>query len=311
MITSPAPITTPPVERVQQHLPLFVLGPADDAILQALFRYHYLTSQRICRLLYSKGSGSLVRSRMKRLVDAEYCIPVFLPSRVRGGSAPTVYTLARKGLNYLRDQDIDVHKRFRLIEKREVSYLFLTHTLAVNDFLMGAELLARQTPAVVVHELRHELDLKRQPLKVKLADGTQDSYTADGWLDFHLTTTTGRERVCIALELDRGSENVSKWRHKVRKILAASKGPYQELFGTAALTVAVVATPGQKRRDDLQRWTEAELTAAGEQREADLFRFTAAAPETEPPTLLLSPCWTRPFERKLRPLLEDVDHEPA
>ena len=159
---------------------MFVLGPADDAILQALFRYHYLTSQRICRLLYSAGSASLVRGRMKRLVDAEYCIPVFLPSRVRGGSAPTVYTLARKGVNYLRDQElvwstrVQVGKPYRQtpLFRSEISYVVFNPTWTVPPGIIAADILpaAKRDPGAIAAKGLRVLDASGREVDPRSVD---------------------------------------------------------------------------------------------------------------------------------------------
>lgn len=302
----PMSATPPALRHARKRTKPLVIGPADNAILHVLFRYHYLTSQRICRLLYSPGSASLVRTRMKRLVDGGYCQPVFLPSRARGGSPPLVYTLARKGVQFLQEQEVAVDQRLRPSEQRELSYLFLTHTLAVNDFLIGAELLARQLPTVALHRMVHELDLKRQPVHVQLADGSKVAVIPDGWLDFRVTTPEGRFQSCLALELDRGTVDQKRWRKKVAALLAYAKGPYEATFGTDTLTIAVVATPGAPRCTDLVRWTEAELTTRGEQHEADLFRFTALPPDAAPEELLLAPHWYRPFDKNPVSLLETI-----
>jgi len=114
------------------------LAPSDDGVLRALLRFYYLSSRQVCLLGYSPRSLTYVQTKLKRLTDAGYCQRIWLPRPSARGSAPSVYTLARKGLNYLRAQGLDVPPRYHPSEQREHSYLFLSHTLEVNDVLISA-----------------------------------------------------------------------------------------------------------------------------------------------------------------------------
>ena len=102
------------------------IAPADDAVLKALLRFHYLASRQVCRLSYSPRSLTYVQSKLKRLTDLGYCQRIWLPRPAPHGSAPSLYTLARKGLNYLRAQGIDVPQRYHPSEQREHSYLAIS-----------------------------------------------------------------------------------------------------------------------------------------------------------------------------------------
>src|SRR5207237_2660327 len=130
--------------------------------------------------------------------------------------------------------------------------------------------------------LLHEQDLKRRPTRV-VVEGQRQSVVPDAWLDFRIG---GPYQVCLAVELDMGTEEQKKWRRKVRALLAFANGPYQEAFGTTSLTIAVVVTAGEKRLGELLSWTEAELAAAGEQQNASLFLFVACSPAEVAPDYL-------------------------
>lgn len=270
-----------------------VVAPADDAILQALLRYYYLSSQQICRLLYSAGSLTYVQTKMKILAEAGLCQRLWLPRPAPRGSAPSVYTLGRRGLNHLRALGFDTAKRFRPSEHREHSYLFLSHTLAVNDVLIGAELLCRHAPRFGLAGLLHERDLKHRPVYVEHEDGKRIGVVPDAWLDLRVD---GTYQVCLVLELDRGTEEQKAWRRKVHGLIAYANGPYQEAFQTTSLTVAVATTAGQKRLLDLIRWTERELEAMKEEDQGDLFVFTSLHPDLVAPSeLFLARRWYQPL----------------
>ncbi|MCC6236793.1 MAG: replication-relaxation family protein [Dehalococcoidia bacterium] len=278
---------------ITQHNSALSITPADDYILKVLLRFRYLAARQVCALRYSAGSLTRVQAILKRLTDSGYLQRIWLPRRTPRGSAPSVYTLARKGLNYLRAQGIDVPARYHPSEQRERTYLFLAHTLAVNDVLIAAELFCRREPRYALAASVPEHLLKRSPARVEDEAGRPITVIPDGWIDLRVD---GAYQICLVLELDRGTEEQKAWRRKVRGLLAYANGPYQEAFQTRSLTIAVVTTDGPRRLLDLLRWTERELTAVREQERGDLFIFTEIVPEAIfPHVLFTSPIWYRPF----------------
>jgi hypothetical protein len=242
-----------------------------------------------------------VQTKLKALSELGLLQRIWLPRPAPHGSAPSVFTLGRKGLNHLGSQGFDVARRYRPSEQNARSYLFLAHTLAVNDVLIGAELLGRQAPGVQLARMLHERDLKRAPLQVQDNDGRTIAVVPDGWLDFRIN---GSFQACLALELDRGTEEQKAWRRKVRGLVAFANGPYQEAFQTRSLTIAVVATSGDHRLLQLIRWTESELALWKEETLGDLFVFTGVAPESTPADLFTARRWYQPFGEQPVALLD-------
>src|SRR5207248_11209716 len=110
---------------------------------------------------YSQNSLERVQRLTKQLVDNEYLLA--LPRPVVRGKAPLVYTLARKGLNYLKSAGFDVRDYFRPAKEQEKSYLFLQHTLSLNDVLIAAANVAHGTSDYALSSFIHERVLKRTP----------------------------------------------------------------------------------------------------------------------------------------------------
>jgi len=276
----------------------FLPGPTEDRILVALLTYDVLSATQVCRLLYSPASLSWVQARLKRLRDLGYVEAIFLPRPSRLGSAPLLYVLGSKALARLRSQGFDVPTRHRPSEQQR-SYYFLRHAMAVNDVLISLEMLGRRTD-VEICERRNERAMKRNPSYVADSPNRRVAVIPDAWVSLVLG---GAYEMSVAFEVDRGTEEQKKWRRKVRALVAWSKGPYQDTFGTPSLTIAVVATAGERRLRDLVRWTEVELTSLDQPQEADLFRFVSAAPDAmTPENLFLSPRWCRPFVGARMPL---------
>jgi hypothetical protein len=261
--------------------------------------YHYLTAEQVRRLRYSPGAINYVRERLKSLTDRTYLQRVYLPRMGRGGDTPAIYRLARKGIGYLSAAGVEVLARYRPSEG-EHSYLFLAHTLAVNDVLIAADLLTRSHPAITLAGVLHEQVLKRRPVAVTTGTGEKLSVIPDAWLDFRLPD----RRMCVVLELDRGTVDRTPFRRKVRGLVAFSKGPYQEAFGSRGLTIAVATTAGEKRRDDMLAWIESELTDLAEERRGELFLCRAIPPGAQDSdALFLRPTWHHPFRSEPTTLL--------
>jgi hypothetical protein len=268
-----------------------------------VWRYQYLTAAQVCRLFYSPGSLSYVQTHLKLLSDAGLLQRLFLPRTHQYGAAPSVHVLARKGRNYLESLGLDIPYRFRPGEQQERAYLFLNHTLALNNILITIELLPRNHPDITVEAMLHDHTLKATPIYVVDSENRRLAVVLDGWVDLRLPNS---QRMCLGLEVDMGTIEERRWRRKVRSLVACSQGPYQKRFGTESLTVAVVATTSDKRLADLVRWTELELQELSDtEYAADLFRFAhIPADSTDPGDAFLSPHWYRPFHRLPAPLLE-------
>jgi hypothetical protein len=285
----------------------FVFAAADTTILEALLRYHFLTNTQLTRVVYDSKSDSRIRERLKRLCDAGFCQASSWRQlhHGQGGSNRFVYHLGPQGLKFLRTRGFDVPRRLRLSDPPYAD-LFFSHTIAANDVLIATELLGRRHAGVSVTRLLSERQLKRVPARVSLPDGTSRTYTADGWLDIltrDASSRTGRFRNCILLELDQGTESQRAWRRKCAACLSYSRTTYREQFGTDVLTIAVVATPGIARRNALLAWTQAELEALGAGHEAELFLFTALAPDSDPVEFCGGAHWYQPHNPTPLPLL--------
>ena len=278
-----------------------ILSPSDVTILAALTRYHYLSANQVLRLHYSKGSLTYVQSRLKRLSDLGYAQRLFLPRPEAHGSAPSVFRLTRKGINHLQEPGVEVVVRYRPSDHNRHSYLFLDHTLALNDFLIASELLVRASETISMAAMRHERELRQKPLYVEL-EAKRTAVIPDAWLDFRANGL----QACLWVELDMGTEEQKRWRKKVAALTCLASGPYEKAFNTTSMTVAVVSRAGEKRTRDLIRWTEAELESLGEKAQAGLFRVGTSLGSEDPESLFLEPRWYQPFSPHASPLLEGL-----
>ncbi len=279
----------------------FVVTASHNAVLQAVYRYQLLTCLQLVKALgYSPNSLERVQRLVKQLTDNEYLLSLARP--VVRGKAPLVYTLARKGLNYLKSAGLDVREYFRPAKEQEKSYLFLLHTLAINDVLIAAANLQKLDASYSLSSFTHERVLKTTPYKVKIwrAD-VEESVTLipDAYLLFGRKKKKGKdENIPILLELDRNTTEQKHFRRNLRaQIEFIKEEGYKKLLGTTTVTFAyAVAAGGEKRREELRAWARKELANTSEQRWlSNLFLFCALPDELEPQQLFLAPCWFAPF----------------
>jgi hypothetical protein len=256
------------------------LSAVDEKLLLAVHRFHYLTLSQLIRYLgyseRSKGSSNWLGGFLKTLVAGNYLVAQSLPRVSSYGRNPLVYSLSTKGVNHIQALGYPVLTKLTPAEQ-ERGFLFLEHTLRLNDVLIAAGLLEKQVAGIACADMRHERVLKHHPTRVQV-DGKSVAVIPDAWLDFRLSPPFSKayEQVAICLELDRATEDVWKVRAKIRNYVAFAGGAYQAAFGTSALTIAFVATSGGDRRvQQIKTWTREELTRLNALSFADLFLFTS------------------------------------
>src|SRR6266571_4626436 len=173
----------------------YVVTASHNAVLQAVYRYQLLTSLQLVKALgYSPNSLERVQRLVKHLTDNEYLLSLARP--VVRGKAPLVYTLARKGLNYLGSAGFDVREYFRPSKEQEKSYLFLQHTLSLSDVLIAAANLHTCVAEYSLLSFTHERVFKRTPYKVRTWRGEKEELVAvipDAFLLFGKQKTHGTE----------------------------------------------------------------------------------------------------------------------
>jgi hypothetical protein len=107
--------------------PAFFIRPKHHTILAQIYKYQLLTNEQIGRAAgYAKTSIEEVQRLTKQLSTNGYVLVLVQP--VVFGRAPYVYTLAKKGLNYLSSAGYDIRDYFRPSKESEKGYLFLAHT---------------------------------------------------------------------------------------------------------------------------------------------------------------------------------------
>lgn len=287
----------------------------DFEILQLVRDFHFLTVEQVIRLReLSVNSKPKVQTRLKSLYDNKYLDRRSLP-HVGVGNTEYIYALSTKGMNLLKELGFSGFSRFRPDEFRRFAFPHLDHALAVNDLLIAARLLHNGIPSITLAEMRHDLDLKKTPIRVTVerrlpyGDRTDEKITVipDGWLDFRMAVPDRPKprRRCIVLELDRGTTSIAPFKEKIRAYFGyAISEEYEALFGTNLCMVAYATTAGHNRLRQMIEWCETELTQQRIEHEANLYRFVSLpVGEYNPQEMFCSEMWYKPFESEPESLL--------
>lgn len=265
-------------------------------VLAMVGRYHYVTAMQVSRLLYSPTYKTYASKLLMELTEAGYLANVnWIPKGRSAGRPPYVWSLRPRGYRALEDMGIEVAMRMRY--KLERSQYFMAHTETINDTLIAAELLARDSDNVELTGFLHEEALKRERLNP----------TPDGWTRYQI----GDESGAILWEIDRGTEDRTKWQQKMIAywdFLEGDESAYNALGGDESVQVAIVVrtNPTQRTRAPQERcaelidWTERALSSDW----GPYFSFTAVDPaEVSPTSFFTDTTWLHPFETTTHALI--------
>lgn len=277
------------------------LKPTEERCLRLVGLHEYVSAEQIRRGLgFCEGCGSYARELAASLTRFGLLERVTRDRAGPRGSMASAYTLTTAGRRALAQLGVEASGRYRPVEERRRSRIFLSHTLVCVDVAISATLLGEQTPNVGLRRLWHERSLRRQPTYVE-TDGRRSAVIPDLRLDL----AAGGDQVMVSCEVDLSSERGSAWKRKVRHLAAWADGPYQDAYKTDSLTIAVIAPGDERRAHALCHYTEGALDEIGARRLSNLFVFTAQDPATaSPQTFWLAPgCW-QPFAEQPVPLIE-------
>lgn len=258
-------------------LPPFRLSRRDREIIRAVYEYRALTTVQIERLFFppvkrssaasAEGGGKInprCQHRLKMLYHHRFLFRDEQPQKLSEGRKPLVYFLDEAGAALLVEAN---HEAIDWApDDNDVSWAFLQHQLATNDFRVTITAAARRR-GVTIASWIDDKSLKSPHMKDYVVlkgpqGGTrQVAVVPDGF--FILDTNDDKLYRCF-LEIDRGTVTASyrddgrrDWAHKVRAYLEYySSGKYRARYGATGMRVLTVTT-GARRLAHLKAVTEA------------------------------------------------------
>lgn len=223
------------------------LSKRDLAILDSLDQFRLLTTQQIQRLHFADHASDLASARAcnRALVRLrEIGVVSSLERRIGGvrrGSASYVWQLSATGERFVRATSGHAYRRRFL----EPSYVFVNHTLAVNEVAVDLTEASRSNPGLQIEQLVTE-------------PANWRSYLGAGgetqWLKPDLyVVTSGRDadgpyETHEWLEIDLGTEHVPRIQAKCRMYAAyAATGTYQAEYGLLPHVVWLSSDPARRK----------------------------------------------------------------
>jgi hypothetical protein len=254
---------------------------ARDLDLLAFVRRHrFLTSGHLAAL--DGGNESNVLARLRKLYDYGYLDRPLaqLATIPATGPRPLVYGLTVKGAKLLRDCGHQINANIDWSEKtKRAGAVFIDHTLAIANFMVGVELACRNTSTIdiidehqILNDAPAETRSAREPLRWvvdRSAAGTREklSVVPDGLFGLRFADDTG---TFYLLEIDRGTipiaRSVSTHRSITRKLSTYIEGwrtgRHLQQFGLSNLRVITV-TNSAVRMENMLRAVDAITDGAG------------------------------------------------
>jgi hypothetical protein len=311
------------------------IGRPEERILVAINLFDQLTAEQLSRHL--SYSFRYTQNICKALADKKYLQRLTLPKRTQGGGVPYVYTLARKGRQYLTSQDADlgakVKSRYRPSEVRA-----RLHTLATNETLLQVMQAADSDPNLSLERFIPEIEFLNEPIKVTIPQRSISdtvSLIPDLWIQLRQQVGSKAYTYCFCIEVNLTSLEQKRWRRKVSMYLNCSEG-YKKRVGIDVLQILTIINSqttvlrrgaGAYKDGDLQdrkrgiqaaektmldyiNWTEKELREQEKREEADLFLFTSMPLDVLTPVdILFSAHNTSPYAPEPVPLIFKGEEE--
>jgi hypothetical protein len=285
------------------------LTTAEERVLLLLNDVHYLTRKILTLHGYSQGSYTYVGELLKKLSGGDknsgYIVRITMPNAP--GNSEHIYSLGRRGRDYLRGRGINAPWYYRGQRASPLSFSFILHHLGVAQFYAALHAMCcRVNPAYQVIEARTAFTMAGSPPLLTLVKDGQETHVAvipDAWVFLERTegdplTTQGFP---LWIEVDRGTESQAKFQQLLlhRLKLVITKG-YEAYFDESYILLVYLAVGTAeyraRRLETMLTYTQELLTEQHLTAWSSLFRFAALEENVfDTQKLLTNPVWRVPF----------------
>ena len=282
------------------------LTTTEERILRVLNDWRFGTRKILTLHSYSPASDTYVGELLKKLSDTKngYIVRFSMPQAP--GNAQYIYSLGRRGRDYLRERGINAAWYYRGHRASPLSFSFILHHLAVAQFYAALHAMCRKNPAYQVIEARTGFTMAGNPPLLTLVKDEKETRVPvipDAWvfierLEGDPPTTQGFP---LWIEIDRGTESRAKFQQLLlhRLQLVITKG-YEAYFYEPYILLVYLAVGNPeyraKRLETMLKYTQDLLTVQNLTAWASLFRFGALEESIfDTHKLLTDPVWRVPF----------------
>jgi hypothetical protein len=228
------------------------LTARDRQVIQAVCQYRFLRRDQIQTLFFP--SQNTANRRLQHLYQHGFLKRHLLPVRLGEGRHQAIYGLDERGAVLVAaEQGVareDVHWRKK---DNRTSFLFLEHTLHINDFRIAITLSCKARGYHITRWV-DERDIKTMGERVPAPEKRRRYLPV--MPDAFFEVDFGDRQAGFFLEMDMGTMTNKRYKDKVRAyIIYKTQGHYEEKFKTSSLRVLTVTT-SKRRLKNLKRATE-------------------------------------------------------
>jgi hypothetical protein len=241
-----------PIHRRVDDPPRMQLTRRDRQVIHAVYKHRFLRRNQIQALFFP--SRNTANRRLQGLFQHGFLKRLLPPVQLGEGREQAIYALDERGADLIAAEKGVAREDVRWRKKdNKASFLFLDHSLHINDFRIAIALAANARGYRIARWL-DEREIKSLRERVP-APGKQRRclpVTPDAFFEVDL----GDRRAGFFLEMDMGTMTNKRFKDKVRAyIIYKTQGYYQKKFGIASLRVLTVTTSHRRLRN-LKRATE-------------------------------------------------------
>ena len=185
------------------------LTARDVSVILSVYENRFLRRDQIQRLYFAGASLQATSARLKKLSDHKFLDKLKRPVAV--GASQAVYALDKRVADVVAAaHEIDRHKVNWKRDNNRVEWLFMEHTLGVSEFKVCLDVaLAGREAEIFFYQRGDRLHLRR--ISVPNARKKYFVVAPDAFFGIQ----TGRGKCIFFLEVDLGTETLSRFSEKV------------------------------------------------------------------------------------------------
>jgi len=226
-----------------------VLTARDVSIILSVYENRFLRRDQIQRLHFTGASLQAASARLKKLSNHKFLDK--LQRAVAGGASQAVYALDKRGADVVAAAlEIDRRKiRWNRANNR-VEWLFMDHTLGISEFKVCLDVALAGRPEELLFYQRGE---KSHLRRISMTGARKKYFVVAP--DAFLGIQTGRGKCIFFLEVDLGTETLSRFAEKVKAYKRYWKSrQYTEEYGFNNFRVLTVCE-SDRRLSNLRQAT--------------------------------------------------------
>ena len=230
----------------------------DIAILKDIYLHKYLTSEHVYKLVFEGVSRQVCRYRLKLLWEHQFLerihIHIVTIGRVGKQNNRPIYSLSRKGLKILKQEDEESNISYAYVSTRKTTdHLFLSHHLVVMDFLIAIIVATKNHPNMKLLFAEHEANMRRRLKQWRKKRTFEPVIVSDGVFSLYYPNQDKIQTFHIEIVRADIRGGNKKLLNKLTLYLKLHRnGFFKRVYGQENIRAVIIVTTSQRRAENLQ-----------------------------------------------------------